>query len=307
MPKRLDWNRWCEVFQDPTFFEPIIVEICDDCGWDRPVSIKPLTPGTNGVFAVDGRVFKVFVPDDVKPWKENDFLTEVFHIERAVSLGVNTPNILAKGRVIREHIWHYIVMEYITGIEAGIALKQFGSQEKLDFANHMRDLIGKMHRSDTPFEVHANLIKRVVEGKRWGKYCDTLQRELYDYLAALDLSVCSYVHGDLTAENLLIDHDGTVSIIDFADSVVAPIYYEYAPICFDLFDCDRAMIEAFFESKSIDHIVDELLKGLLIHDFGGDILKTLVDKTPDYSIENLKHLDDVKRFLRDIYLCNSKF
>ncbi|MCK8060139.1 MULTISPECIES: phosphotransferase family protein [unclassified Fusibacter] len=299
MVKELTWELWCEVFNDPEFFRPIIFQIYEKEGMEKPAAILGLTPGTNGVFKVDGHVIKIFVPTQVKKWSEDDFEIETFHIDRAVKLGINTPKIIASGFVVDRYKWEYLLLEYLDAAEAGHAVKKMPEDQKRAFAFEIRSLVDKMNDCDKPMIAQERLVDRVILGQRWKAYPHKIQEALADYLSGIDLKACCYVHGDLTAENVMIDKVGHVHIIDFADTTIAPSYYEHAPICFDLFGCDKTLIRYYFEGLDDKQIIEELYKGLLIHDFGGEILKILMGKCKNRTIQDLSGLDQIKEIISE--------
>ena len=74
-------------------------------------------------------------------------------------------------------------------------------------------------------------------------------------------------------DNILINSNGKISIIDFAESVQAPKVYEDALIAIELFNFDKSLLVGYFGGCNSDTIAQTCFDGLLIHDFGGDIIK----------------------------------
>ncbi|ERJ12180.1 phosphotransferase [Haloplasma contractile] len=298
MNDSLDWNRWCEVFQDIDYFKPLInrIFIQEQLGDVR--QIENVTKGTNAVFKVNDFIVKIFVPDEVKLWKEDDFNTEQSSITRAMNLGVRTPRLVTAGSITDNYVWKYMVLEFIDANEVGKIRIKLNQEQKIKFANDFSNIVNRLNKTPNYMYCNQSIKERVINGGRWEQANMRVQKELKRELENIDLSESVYVHGDLTAENVMMNQSGDVYIIDFADSTIAPSYYEYPPILFDLFDCDKVMIKAFFKNK--EKVVDLVYKGLLIHDFGGDFAKLLLKKYKNKSLKELDSLYELKELIQFI-------
>lgn len=293
----IDWERWCGIFQDIPYFTPIIERIFQREKLGRIGEIRNVTPGTNAVFRVNDLIIKIFVPEGVKTWPENDFIRERDNTLRAMELQISTPELIAHGVISERYEWNYLVYEFIHGTEAKIRLRDYSRRERAEFAENMRDLVDKM-RGFNAGRPYNDIIQRAVKSFRWDNAGPGLKQERINYLIGMDMGDFVFVHGDLTGENVLIGKDGDIHIIDFGDSMFAPCFYEFPPVIFDLFACDLFMSSVFLEGK--DDAVESVFKGLLMHDFGGDILQERILQPNDMKLSDIKCLSEVKGLISNI-------
>ena len=97
-----------------------------------------------------------------------------------------------------------------------------------------------------------------------------------------------FVHGDLNSDNILVDRDGNLRVIDFADSVKAPKFYEQALIATKLFRLEGDLIRGYFGDMPPESLAQMIVDGLLIHDFGGDIVRQRI--LPQSELESVDDL-----------------
>lgn len=86
-----------------------------------------------------------------------------------------------------------------------------------------------------------------------------------------------YVHGDLKAANVIIGENDDIYVIDFADSHIAPVGYEWPFLVFGLFGCDVEMMEIYFGDYMNDEFYTRLTSHLLMHKFGAFILMQICE------------------------------
>lgn len=300
--EKLNWRKWSEVFQDIEYFTPLINEIFEKSQLGKIENISNLTPGTNGVFKVNEYVVKIFVPDSVKPWDEDDFSNEKQNIKRAIEQKINTPRLIVEGVIEKRYEWNYLVLEHINASEVKNRISYLNTEDKINLAKQIRKIVESFNRKPIG-EIDNQYIKeRIISGNRWNWAKDKVKEQLKSFLNNIDLRESVYVHGDLTAENVLLDVNNNVFIIDFADCCIAPSYYEYPPIVFDLFNYDKIMINYFFGNDDRDEVIEELYKGILIHDFGGYIAKDMISKYSNRSLEDLDSLEEIKDIIRTIII-----
>ena len=103
-------------------------------------------------------------------------------------------------------------------------------------------------------------------------YLDSLQ---------IDESQKVYCHGDLNSDNIFIGHNLELSIIDFADAISAPLEYEQALIACELFGFENPYMLGYFGDYATDEMIELCMEGLLIHDFGSDILQNRIGPVKD--------------------------
>ena len=180
---------------------------------------------------------------------------------------------------------------------------------KVDFGRNLRRLLAPVN---TPCETFNSIdvIHDPERAARWEAFPADFRADRLRTIAALCETVWQpgtyvFVHGDLNEDNILLQGD-TISILDFGDACLAPVEYEYALTATELFRLDKAFLRGFFpeyyqgsaprpmdEPHPLDALADLITRGILIHDFGGDVLRQRFGLC-----ENLHSVTDLRTFIR---------
>ena len=140
-----DWNSWGAVYQSISDFRKLIEEVFRNENLSGYEQISHLTPGTNAVFKVGNYVVKIFAPNESGLNTDIDYNSELNSMKRAISSGINTPNIMAASYVNDKYLFRYIIMDYIDGQEASKVLVNYSSYEKLGFVHRLKDNLNKLN------------------------------------------------------------------------------------------------------------------------------------------------------------------
>ena len=293
------WADWGKVYQDIPAFLPLAREIFAKEGLPPIREAAPLTPGTNAVFRADGLVVKIFAPAESGLDARADFETERAAARRAERLGIAAPRLRAEGFWDDRYRFYYLVADFIPGMEAGEWLKTADRAQKERFCGWLRALLARWNTADeVPAVFRRDMAGRSLQNPRWRRLTPAAEAERRAQLDGLQKLPEVCVHGDLTAENILVGPGGAAAI-DFADTVLAPACYELPPICFSLFDYDPSLARAFWAGEG--PLADALFDGLLLHDFGADFIAEICGRFLGTCAESLPGLTPIRRFLRERY------
>lgn len=272
-----NWNDWGNVFQLIPVFSPLVEHIL--AKEKLPVErIENLTPGTNAVFKAGCYVVKVFAPAESGIDQTLDLQTELFATARANKIGVSAPKMVAHGFVQDKYRFAYMITEYVEGIEFADAVKFMSDDEKIEIGRKLRITTDKMNTACEPFN-GINVIEDKGRHQRWDKrYSEHFKAERVIYIKSYNYSDDVFVHGDLCGDNILLTPQGELFIIDFADAVLAPLIYEHALVAVELFDLDPPLLRGYFGEFTANELTDICFNGLLIHDFGGDVVERHIEE-----------------------------
>ena len=205
-------------------------------------------------------------------------------------LGVPAPLLIARGFIDDKYHFDYLITEYINGVEFSKAFKKMSISEKISIGQKLREITDRMNIKCEPFN-NIDVVNDKNRWTRWDKYPDSFKAEREEYIKIRDYSDKVFVHGDIFGDNIILTKDGGIYIIDFADAVLAPIFYEHTLIAAD--NLDRAFLNGYFGDYSVNELAELCFDGLLIHDFGGDIVAEHMGKPYEF-----KNLDDLRKRLR---------
>ena len=237
-----------------------------------PVSkIENLKPGTNAVFRSGKYVVKIYAPEESGINYSTDYKSEIFAINYALSSGISVPKIITYGEIDDKYFFQYIIMEYINGLDFNEYSVNFNDKEKTKLGARIREITDLFNKQCENFN-GIDVIHDRNRHKRWDRYSENFKTERLEYLKSHAFGEKVFVHGDLCYDNLIIDKKDNIHIIDFADSVLAPINYEHGHLAAVLFGFDESYLRGYFGKYNADDIVDLCFNGLIIHDFGGDIV-----------------------------------
>lgn len=264
------WASWSQVFQSIPAFTPLIQAIYAREGLAY-TDIEHLTPGTNAVFALGDTVVKIFAPKESTLQTKEDYQTELHGLKRAHDLGIPAPRLLASGQVDDAYCFCYLVFTRVPGQEWGKAVPGLAPAQKASLARELRRLTDRLNTPAAPFN-QVDVMNRALTGFRWKLYSDVFNSQRRAYLEQRGLGHPVYVHGDLTPDNLLLDASGHLMVIDFADAVLAPAAYEQALVASEVFDFDPDFMAGYFGPADLETLTETCLYGLLLHDYGGDVI-----------------------------------
>jgi len=288
-----NWKDWGRVFQSIELFTPLMEHIF--CEERLPFeAARNLTPGTNAVFKVGKYVIKIFAPAESGIDQTMDMRTELFAMKRAEEVGVRTPRLVARGMVEDKYRFAYLITEYIEGVEFVEAVKTMSRDEKISVARRLREATDRMNTACEPFN-GIDVINDENRRIRWdARYTERFRAERLAYIKTRDYGEQVFAHGDLCGDNIILSPDGELFIIDFADSVLAPVIYERAHVAVELFRLDPDLLYGYFGNTSALELTELCFDGILIHDFGGDIVASHIGEPGSFA-----RLEDFRKRLRD--------
>lgn len=309
-----DWTTWGNVFCSIAEFTPLVNEILmrENLAGDDDIIIKNLTPGTNAVFLTEcgdrKYVVKVYVPVESGMDSTYDYNTELAVSLYMDELGIPSPKIIASGEVRDKYLFRYMIMDFIEGKSADEAFSEMNEKEKLNFISRLTDslkLIQSQNNGNTKIPesiTEIDLIERVLNGERIKSMSKNLSDSIAERVISLrpmiETSKKVLVHGDITKDNIILssENKGDFYLIDFADAVIAPAFYELPPVIFDLLSFDKTLVNEFVKimyDGDIRKFAHELVNGTAIHDFGAGILRWFMESENIESIESLSELEEI--------------
>jgi thiamine kinase-like enzyme len=286
-----NWHDWERVFQSIPAFVSLTEYILSKENLPS-AKIENLTPGTNAVFKIGAYAVKIFAPAESGIDQTLDLQTELFATQRANELGISAPRLIAHGFVEDRYHFAYMITEYVNGIEFTQAVKTMTDDEKIAFARKLRAVTDIMNTPCEPFN-GIDVINDKGRYRRWEKYPESFQAERLAYIKTRDFGERVFVHGDLCGDNILLKPEVGLCIIDFADAVLAPQIYEHALVAVELFDFDPALLHGYFGDCSADELMRICFDGLLIHDFGGDVVEQHVGSPREF-----QGLDELRQMIK---------
>lgn len=285
-----NYQDWVNIYQSIEAFKPLIKHIYQT----SQLTINHLTPGTNAVFKVNDTVLKIFAPTSTHINHNDDFKTEINNIKRAKSYGILTPSIIKQGIVVDRYHFEYIIFNYIEGLDACVYLNTYPKSRKM-FVEEFCKIYTQMQ---FPCQEKCQLIIKTMHNHRLNQLSPTLKQEMIDYVHTLNFNQCYYLHGDLNGQNIRVN-DHQIYILDFADTIVAPIYYDYPVIIFDLLFNYKDLIHDFIQFIDTPNFTQQLFDGLCIHEYGADFIKLFYESITHKDIQNLTSLQELKQLLTD--------
>ena len=280
-------EEWAAVFQNIEAFEPLVRHILDLHGLPQ-TAIENTTPGSHAVFRCGEYLVKIFAPDCFGWDCESDFVTEVVTMRRANRLGIAVPELAAHGRIGDRYHVRYLIQRFIDGTEFG--KKELSADEKRNVGKQLRVICDKMNVPCEPFNGY-DFLAGALTCPKWNIFPESFRRERAEFLRNRSHGGAVYVHGDIHADNAIFGNDGRVWILDFADSVTAPVEYEYAALFPGLFRMETPYFDGFFGTWKPESVADMLTYGLCLHKFGANILTEMAEDVSGIdSIAALKQL-----------------
>lgn len=300
----LNWDDWGRVYRSIGAFEPIIKFISENENISLS-KVENTTHGTNAVFKITtldkkSFIYKIFAPKESGMDTDSDYKTELFGMKRANSTGISAPKLIAAGDVLDKYSFRYLIMEYIDSKSIGDKESSMSDAEKYEFGKKLRYITDKLNTRSERFN-NYDIIKRALNNKRWDCFPEKFKIERSKYLEEYIITDKVYVHGDLNPNNILIDNNDELYIIDFADAVTAPIEYEWALVACELFCLEKPYMDGFFGQISCDELTRICICGLLMHDYGANVIKCNFGKADE--IGNIKILKE--RIIKSIEIGQS--
>ena len=295
-----NWEDWSKVFQSIPEFKNLISLIFQKEKISF-LNIQNLTPGTNAVFRVDNYVIKIYAPKESGLDSIIDYTNEkvVCSFLTSNKKKVSVPKLIRYGSIEDKYLFYYLIFEFIDGEEATVYLQAASFEQKKAFVQQLHEILKELNQATPNLIEEVDIIERCINGERILRLPTQLQTEIKKYIQRIDVkSNKVLVHGDLNPSNILVDNHGKIKIIDFADACLAPRWYEFAPIIFELFKCDPILCKLFVESKNISIFIEELINSLCVHDFGPDII---IDTCKRQNIPVFESLDSIQAFLKTIF------
>lgn len=264
-----DVESWVNIYQNIDCWKPLIQKICSTHQINCQ-KISHLPPGSNAVFSInDELVIKLFVPKEVMFSRPEAFLIEKEALILTNDI-THSPQLIASGTFSDRYTFSYLMMQKIEGK----SLAEVSATEKKYYLPQVKGMMDTLYRANIQTKhIPEMTLNKAIENPHWDDFPDSFQNERRMILPLLDFSKQYFVHGDLKAENILIDSKQQVRIIDWADAHLAPLSYDLPYLVFKLLNGDKQQMESYFGGLVLDEsFIETLVHALLIHKFGAYLL-----------------------------------
>lgn len=240
------------------------------------------------MFRVDETVDKIFAPKETLENPVSDFYTETHGLLWAEEHQVLTTTLMFQGVIEDTYTFYYMILDFVDGISFMAFDSRASFEEKKQFGRNLREVLQKINQPIEPFN-GIDVYHRAVTSTKWQAFSPTFQQSRIDYLKSLQPYPMVYVHGDINPDNILIKENLSLVLLDFADACLAPVAYEIALIIVGLFEFDSAFLKGFLTNTCLETLSDEIVHGLLIHDYGLNIIRASFDMFESIgSVQSLK-------------------
>lgn len=294
-----NWEDWSNLYMDALAFKPLVDDILNHLNIKTNSNPIPMGFSTNAVFKVDDMIIKIFAPFESGANTPQDYYVELASIE-VVSRYIKTPHLLGNGLIKGKYEFYYIVTRFIEGVIAREHFKALSAQKRFVFGNRVRMLLDSL-TNVTKVNFNNTIDKRyLIHPTKYESFTKAFKEALSNFHQHYKADKLNYIHGDITEDNIIVSPTDELYLIDFADSALGPIDYEYPPIIYGLFDMDKDAFYGFIGEDSIDMHLNRLFIGTLLHEYGGDFILLFL-KRIGVDLNQLTSLTQFKKHLIDYY------
>ena len=226
--------------------------------------ISYITVASNAVFRIGDKVIKIFYPPEAGIRDSREYETEVAVMNHAEVTRVLAPRIICNGIVQDgQYSFGYIITNYIEGILARDAIPKFDEKEKREFSSKMREIMNKFNVANDTIKIPRFDEPAYLSNPVWNDSLESFKEDRDLYIKNANFPETIVAHGDLIWANVIIDKQERVHLLDFAESIFAPYYYDWTAILF-LFYYDKVMIKEYFGDCASDEFFDTLTMSFLL-------------------------------------------
>jgi len=224
-------------------------------------------PETFGIFQVGNTVIKLFHPPEAKLGHESFYQTELSAINFCKNLAVLTPDIICTN-IIHDgrYSFPYIVMVYVEGIEASKVISTYDKKAKIEFSLKLKEITDKIH-IPTNIDIPRYDDSEKINSELWNRMPEPFREERTQYLAKIKFPEPVFQHGDLWDRNVFIDKHNRLVLIDFAESLIAPSYYDIGPMILNG-GYDSIRLKTYLGDYKNDAFYDTFTTAWLLNWFG---------------------------------------
>lgn len=266
---------WATIASIPSYFQKLAQ--CIFAENNLPFTpLKFLAKASNAVFLSGEYIVKIIIFIGEDDYDRENFNTELFGIKHCQKYGISTVNLVASGRIEDKYIFNYLIMKRTIGTAFTDDFdKSLNSQQKHEIGKNLRNLTDKMNVPTVDFN-GRDFIEMAVYDENWGSFPISFQTERTEFLNKISNKKGIekvFVHADINPQNLLCSEDLSLTIIDFADALLAPRDYEIPVIVMSLFNFDKHYIKGYFGEISNEKIAEICANSLLYHYYGHHLIK----------------------------------
>lgn len=235
--------------------------------------VSPIPAGVSEIFQVNNTIVKLFPPPEAKIGYDDKFYqTELSAMNFCKSAGVLTPDIICHG-IVNDCVYSfpYILMVHIDGIEARKIVPNYSNAEKTDFALKLKEITSRIY-IPTNIDIPRYNDSEKINSNSWNSMPEAFREDRKHYLANSKFPDPVFQHGDLWDGNIFIDKQGCLVLIDFAESLIAPSYYDMGPMILNG-GYDSIRLEAYFGDYRNDVFYDTFTTAWLLNWFGATFIE----------------------------------
>jgi len=306
---------------DASYWAPFVKAVCEKHGLGPAHDIRTgEVPGTYPVFIVDDRWMVKFFGDLFDGQRVFSVELEVNQLLSARD-DLPSPALIAYGYLLEKGEgcrWPYLAFEFIKARSLSQVSDRLSFDERMTIVRKVGTIAHRLHSVDLrdarimkpTWDVYHAMLQRqfndcAARHRNWGSLPESLIGHIEDSLISPEelidrRNTPALLHGDLTADHVLVTRDGTdwrlEAIIDYGDAIVGDPMYELMALHLDMFRCDKRLLHEFLlaygqQGRFGSEVARKLLSLCLLFPF--DLFHRFLERFPEASrVTDLYELAD---------------